>query len=317
MDINQNKIIRSNIQFLVKNFLHTSSLHKDMKNIAIELLHGKGKIFNKNHVGFSWGEFAFHTSSLLDEENGEFNNLKLAASVELLILSTDILDDLVDNDIATETFNILSVPQALILANTLLMESLHLIVKNTNKKSTELFDIVHKNLINAGNGQWQDISFSIDHTFVSENQYFSLIKKKSCSIIQLIFELYNLKYDSTLEEIATYIGYSWQLKNDAQDILSHFKNDLIHKKATLPIIKALEYSNEIDEGILAKQLKLININNPNQELLNEIRNYIKKTGAIDYCIILSTLYINKAKALLKQHFPNNKIQVDNLIQLLD
>lgn len=310
-----NMDIQSSIQLFIKEFLSTSELNEEMQHATLNLLHLDGKIFNK-HTYFTWGEFSYHVFSLLVEEK-QIDKIEHAAAIELLILSTDIIDDIIDDDISAETLNTLSKPHALMLSNALLIKSVYLLVKNSISNPIESFIKINKNLLNANNGQWRDHSFTIDTTTATEENYFGLIKKKSCSLIQLIFELYDLKEDTVLKEISTYIGYSGQIKNDVRDIFSIFKSDIAHKKATLPIIKALEYSREKDGGILAKMFKQIEENYPSSEIINEIKIYIEKSGAIDYCLILEKMYINKTKILLNQHFSNRKIQVANLIELLD
>ena len=99
------------------------------------------------------------------------------------------------------------------------------------------------------------------------------------------------------------------------NILSDTKSDITQKKATLPIIKALEYSQEKDDGLLLKMFNKINKNQFDLGYLKEIQSYIKNTGAMDYCCILEKKYIDKSKKLLSKHFSNK--MVENLLAFLD
>ncbi|MGE7674932.1 polyprenyl synthetase family protein [Lysinibacillus sp. NPDC094403] len=285
----------------------------------MKLLYLEGKIFSVTNSYFTWSEFSFYVSSLLDNKTPHLNRIAQSAAIELLILSTDILDDLIDNDFKRETLNILTKPQAIMLSNALLMESLNLLLQNTKRNPNEIFSLINENLINANNGQWDDLFFTLDKPGVSEELYFQLIQQKSSSLIKLIFDLNNLYSEkiSVLKEISMYIGYAGQIRNDVKDIFSTIKNDLIEKKATLPLIKALEYSQEKDNGFLLQQLQTIEVNKENQVLLNAVKKYITKTGAVDYCLILSKLYINRAKELLLQHYPNSRLHISYIIKLID
>jgi competence protein ComQ len=51
--------------------------------------------------------------------------------------------------------------------------------------------------------------------------------------------------------------------------------------------------------------------------MQEIKNYIRKTRAIDYCFILSKVYMNKALDQLAAHFPEKQVQVNRLKSYLE
>lgn len=102
-----------------------------------------------------------------------------------------------------------------------------------------------------------------------------------------------------------------------QTLFQRTKSDLIHKKATLPLIKAIEYSSKKDNGWLIKKLHQLETTDDNSALILEIRNYIRKTGAIDYCFILSKIYMNKALEQIATHFPEKQIQIQRLKRYLE
>ncbi|KHF30234.1 hypothetical protein LR68_00979 [Anoxybacillus sp. BCO1] len=91
------------------------------------------------------------------------------------------------------------------------------------------------------------------------------------------------------------------------------KNDLICKRATLPLIKALEYSLMHDNGWL-----LNNLNCPNFiDHITLIRNYIQKTGALDYCFGLSDIYMKRAIKQVKIRFPEKQETIYELKTYLE
>ncbi|MGP7817289.1 polyprenyl synthetase family protein [Niallia sp. 01092] len=307
--------IKKSISTYLHGYLNNDELDKNIQQVVYDLLHIKGKIFN-DETYFTWSEFFYYASSIfLNEDVHQQKKIAYAGAVEFLILATDIIDDIVDNDSESEILTKLPTPKALTISNVLLMESLYLFLQYSKTNTIQEFYSIICNLRTAAMGQWKDISFTISQSIPTEADYFALIKQKSVSLVRLIFELHHLTIESRWDMIATHIGIAGQLKNDAKDILIESKSDLINKKATLPLIKALEFSKEKDQDWLLKTILQMDSNN--KDLIKKIRNYIQKTGAIDYCLILSKLHINKAIALLKNQSTNNKSQMEALIKYLD
>ncbi|MEL3959183.1 class 1 isoprenoid biosynthesis enzyme [Caldifermentibacillus hisashii] len=308
---------RNYLRQFLHNYLSSSGLNPEMQYFTIKLLHGKGKIYNEAESHFNWGEFSFYIGQLIGYEKNLAHQIGIAAGVELLVLASDIIDDLADGDYKGDIHKILGQSKALILANALLTESVSLLLTYSSvPPGKQLLNVIN-NLRNACNGQWSDLSFIIGETIPTEEDYFKLIDQKSVSFVRLIFGLYQADQDPILEELATYIGFSGQLQNDVKDILSDESNDLIYKKATLPLIKAIEYSVEKDQGWLLRKIKKLDPDLANQKLLDEIRSYIRSTGAIDYCLVLAKLYNNRAKQILTQNFPFKREYVEIIVNQLD
>lgn len=309
--------VRTTIQLIIKDTLLTSGLEYDIQKLTLQLLQQSGKIFSQNTEEFTWGEFSYYVFSLLTETAvSSTTKVKQAAGIELLMLATDLFDDLVDHDNSFDT-NIAK-PQFLMLGNLLLVEALHLLMQNTATSETDRFAIIHRYLRNAGNGQWLDFHLTLENSAATEEQYFHIIQQKSCSFLQLIFELHSSTIPSPiLQEIAIYIGYAAQLQNDLQDIFADHKSDLLHQKATLPLIKAVQHSNTYDHGWLLTQLQLIRNHDVATKHLTTIREYICQTGAIDYCSILAKFYTKKAKLLLQHYFNDKSPYIKQIIHLID
>ncbi|RYM02934.1 polyprenyl synthetase [Sporolactobacillus sp. THM7-7] len=313
----------SNIKFEISSFLLQYLQHSKwdikMRNSVSSLLHKEGKLFNaQSH--FTWSEFSYYVFSLSkNNKTDEEKKIACSAAVELLILATDIIDDITDQDFANESSMLskLTISEALTISNTLLMESFSLIINYSDACNLEKYKSMINNLRTAAFGQWKDLLFVISKHVPSEADYFALIDQKSVPLIRLVFEMSKLTNDTIRENIPRYIGYSGQLKNDARDILLESKSDLIHQKATLPLIKAIEFSQEKDQGWLLKQMNRLNSSENNTDLLNNIRCYITQTGAIDYCFILSKVYMNKATHLLRRSMDYNEEYVEQLIGILE
>jgi competence protein ComQ len=314
-----NIVGRSEIKTFLQNHLSTNCmLEQEIIQYIFHMLHRKGKIFNNDGTYFSWGEFYAYVSSFhFDEDTCSQSVITHAAAIELLILATDIFDEISDHDQSDEIISQLSIGEAVTIANAIMMEAFRLILHNSKTDVYEKFAIIIHELQNACNGQWRDLHFVISEHVPTEDDYFRIIKQKSSSLVKLVCELSNIHNQNIWGPIATDIGIAGQLKNDAKDILSDYKSDLTNKKATLPFIKAVEYSFEKDNGWLLKKLHQLKINDHNSLLKQEIKNYIRKTGAIDYCFILSKVYMNKALEQLTAYFPEKQVQVNRLKSYLE
>jgi competence protein ComQ len=285
----------------IKEFLNHYLTHSGINNATIisisSLLHLKGKIFHEN-IGFTWAEFYYYVASLFVKKESVTSRIACSAAIELLVLATDILDDLADEDNHGDILTKLSYPQAVSLSSILLMESLHII--SEYKDSHSLQTVVHQLRV-AAHGQADDLSLTISRDQIpTEQEYFAHVDRKSVSLTRLVFHLnVPIKEIVFWNQIATYIGYSGQISNDARDVFDDTKNDLRDRKATLPIIKALEASQTKDDGWLLTELTSVDLTDNHHKLMT-VREYIKKTGAIKYCEILAEVYLNKSIQLLKQ-----------------
>lgn len=299
----QDHYIKKEIQNFLAEHLSNSTFDPDIISKKFQLLHTKGKIFNHQENHFSWGIFFVHIASLIDRKNSNSRSLiAIGSAIELLILATDIVDEIVDDD--KDLIKTLTLAEAIILANALIMDAFDLILKHLPKNTHVAISEIFQLLKTACNGQWLDLKLTINGigTIPTEEKYFEIIQQKSASLFQLVCTLACPANPQLFSQIATNIGIAGQLKNDVKDIFTDEKSDIVHKKATLPIIKAIEYSLENDNGALIDKFRKLTDNNI--KLIEEIRNYIHKTGALDYCIILSKLFIKKALNELYHIFPN-------------
>lgn len=301
------------IQAFLQNHLSNSFYAQDLIHIIFEQLNTPGKIFSYQENHFSWGLFFVHISSLTcSEDMCRKSVIAIAAAIELLILATDIVDEIVDDD--DDLMKKMTLAEAVTISNALLMEAFDLILEHTPNDSHLAISNVFKHLKTACNGQWQDLKLVIKNDMPSEEDYFQVVQQKSASLIQLVCALAQPKNPQLLSRIATNIGIAGQLKNDANDIFLDSKTDLIRKKATLPVIKAIEFSLEKDNGLLIQKFQQLTYQN--KKLLAEIRNYIRNTGAVDYCIILSQLYMKNATKELYAIFPDKQTELKTIIDFL-
>ncbi|MGG6433098.1 polyprenyl synthetase family protein [Anoxybacillus sp. D401a] len=305
-------IRRKEIQsFMLRHLDERSLIQKEIRERILFLLHSPGKLF-REHTRFCWGEFYTYIAKFHNHIQTEMV-IPYAVAIEFLIVATDLFDDIADEEKNNALQEYMSTGEMIIIANTLFVEAINLIALYTSRNLREEIDRMIKELKKACNGQWRDLHFTIGTSVPTEEQYFQLISQKSSSLTRLVCQLGAGSAAYKWHEIATHIGISGQLRNDAKDILCDGKNDLICKKATLPLIKALEYSFMHDNGWLLNKLDCSNF----PLHIHAIRNYIQKTGALDYCFILSDLYMKRAIKQIEICFPAKKEAIRELKTYLE
>lgn len=165
--------------------------------------------------------------------------LKVAAVMELLILSFDILDDLEDQDNPMTPWSHWEMPLALNVATGLLYVSSMLI--DCIDVPLDIKKRCHNLILKSINGQHTNLLNSVK----TEEEYIETTTQISGSLVALSCllgtSLITGEYFKLIEKYANYIGIIEQIKNDLQDIFSLNKNDWFLKKHSLPIIYLLEH----------------------------------------------------------------------------
>ncbi|MEK4223099.1 hypothetical protein N1I86_14260 [Bacillus sp. FSL W8-0116] len=99
-----NIVRRSAIKTFFQNHLSTNCmLEQEIIQYIFHMLLRKGKIFNNDETYYSWGEFYAYVSSFhFDKDTCTQSVITHAAAIELLVLATDIFDDISDHDQSDE-----------------------------------------------------------------------------------------------------------------------------------------------------------------------------------------------------------------------
>ena len=247
--------------------------------------------------GFPFGE-------LLILHYQMFNGIKteeiysVAAAVEMMMLSFDILDDFEDDDCKDQPW---SAEPKLALNATMALPFLGLsVIQNSRfKNKNKSFTLLMKYALKSVQGQHKDLLNSCQ----TESDYIEMSVEKSGSLVALVCVVGALlatdDYPVTIETYANSIGLIGQINNDLSDIKSwNLKNDLLNKKYSLPIIYLMNcqdenaqlirdyYQNKVDKEEIIK----------NQELIN---HKFVETGAITYTEVIKKIQQNKALAQIK------------------
>ncbi|WP_449600887.1 polyprenyl synthetase family protein [Paenibacillus sp. Marseille-Q9583] len=209
---------------------------------------------------------------------------RAAASIELMILGLDIIDDLQDQDqpsiIWCQTPPEISLNIAigfLTLAHQGLLDC-----DFPQDRLMKASEIMNRQMLTAINGQTLDLM----NESKNEEEYISIIEQKSSALlISACMIGVILACGDWNEKVAVYInevGIAAQMKNDLRDLLNwEEKNDFLHRKRTVPTLYLLKMAaNEeqdwlIDyfngkgttEGILSRRQEIEQICNDSGTLL--------------------------------------------------
>lgn len=271
--------ISKSLDIVIASEVHIGNDLRDMLQSFVE---------EKRSVGFSFGALCIvHYESLAEEFSEDI--FHIAAAIELLALSFDIIDDLQDNDTSyiwtkTPSLSLNVVISMIFMASKTIQESKfehkHLAVQ-----------LLVKYALSSINGQQLDLL----NCCQDEQSYLQMVEQKSGSLTAIGCLIGAVLAQGSvspyIEQYSKCMGVIHQIKNDI-DSLKRWeeKNDLLNKKYTLPIIYLLNSENDVSKSIT-------NYYNDNIiEYLdkNAIKEELVNGGAIRYALAIKNLYKHKA-----------------------
>lgn len=232
---------------------------------------------------------------------------KLAACVELLVLCSDIIDDLQDQDNTTAPWYhepesiVLNIALGVLSLCNMNIVDLTLVVDNRY----EIIKTFQEFCLQSIKGQHVDILNDI----CTEEGYIEMVKFKAGGITALAclvgslcapISNYNL---ALVKKYAEQIGVIAQINNDIEDVLRPTeKNDFITMRKTLPILYVMNNHNQISAEIMAMANS-----GPSEvkKLLQPLIQMIEDTGAIQYAKVVRK--INEMEA----HMYMSQLDIDN------
>ncbi|MEA0552630.1 polyprenyl synthetase family protein [Lysinibacillus irui] len=259
----------------------------------------KSFLEEKTAVGFSFGKLCFlHYEAFSDGINEDI--YKVAAAIELLILSFDIIDDLQDKD-SDYIWN--HTPElSLNVALAMLIMASKAINETSFEHKSAAIRLLEKYALMSISGQQLDLL----NICRDEESYVQMITQKSGSLTAmgcLIGEvLAKGEVTKEVEEYGKYIGIIQQIKNDIQSLkVWGPKNDLLNKRYSLPIIYLLSKKNDVSNSVASYYNDDIVTVLDNKATENELTN----GGAIRYAITIKNIYKFKALNYLENVALNN------------
>ena len=193
--------------------------------------------------------------------------LPAAASVEMIHNFSLVHDDIMDNDDVRHSVPTVhksyGLPLAILAGDVLFSKAYQMIVENcgklgiSNSRICEMVSRLSKACVDVCEGQALDLGMAFEKRLVGEQEYISMITKKTAALFGLSCALGVLSAPSSTEkdtfaltQFGENVGIAFQLIDDLIGIIGDAKltgksvgNDLREGKKTLPILLALQISN--------------------------------------------------------------------------
>ena len=250
--------------------------------------------------------------------SGACNNatIDIAVALELLHTASLIHDDVVDS-----TFKRHGLPSvnakwdnkiAVLAGDFFLSKSLFFAAKAENIKIMTLFSQIG---INLAEGELFQLAKE-NYTNITETEYLNIIRKKTALFFAYCAAMGAISVD-TDEHTTTkmglfgeYLGTSFQIRDDIFDYCENKNigkptgNDIREGKITLPLIFALQNS---DEKSKTEIINILNNNNLDNKNIAKIIDFTCKKGGIEYATDKMLIYKEKAIAEL-DIFPDSELK---------
>ncbi len=256
---------------------------------------------------------------------GEINNSSyIAASlVEIIHTATLVHDDVVDEaEKRRGFFSIYSLWKtkiAVLVGDYLLSRGLNMALEN---KEYESLHIINSAVQAMSEGELLQIE-KARKLDIDEDIYYEIIRQKTASLISAACcaGAASTTDDETqieaLKNFGEKIGIAFQIKDDlfdyGEDNIGKPKGiDIKEKKMTLPLIYALEQSSWVEKR---KVIFNINRRNKNKKVVNQIIQYVKDKGGIEYAQDKMNAYKKEAEEILAM-LPQNEA-TQSLLDLVE
>ena len=144
---------------------------------------------------------------------------------------------------------------------------------------------------------------------LTEEEYFDIIYRKTASLLSTCCECGAIvggaseKERKALKDYGTYIGYAFQLVDDAFDYISDEKtigkpagNDIREGKVTYPLLWALKRATEEERETVER---VLTNPSPTKEEIELVRNFVLQKGGERATFRLAREFIEKAKESLR------------------
>ncbi|GGG04379.1 polyprenyl synthetase family protein [Paenibacillus aceti] len=209
---------------------------------------------------------------------------RVAAAIELMMLSLDIIDDIQDKDNGKMAWNLLPSEIALNIGIGMLTLSGQLILSTgfPDERRLQAAELLHKGVLTAVNGQMTDLFNDVD----TEEDYIQMVSQKSARLLVAAAMIGTvLATGEWIEEVQQYaeeLGIAAQIKNDIRDLLNwDDKNDFLNRKKTLPTLYLLQSVSDEESWIIdyfEGRLDFADVVGRRQE----VEQIIESTGTLIY-----------------------------------
>src|SRR5690606_9256822 len=236
-----------------------------------------------------------------------------AALIELLHTATLVHDDVVDDaNYRRGFFSVNALWKnkiAVLVGDYLLARGLLLSVDSGD---FELLKIVSNAVKEMSEGELLQIA-KARKLDITEEVYYTIIRKKTASLIASCCAVGAATADvgeemiEKMRDFGEKVGMAFQIKDDLFDygkdeIGKPVGIDIKEKKMTLPLIYALNHASWLDKR---KIIYLIRNHNEDKKAVNQVIDFVKKSGGLDYAQDVMNKYYNEALDILSG-FPDSE-----------
>lgn len=215
---------------------------------------------------------------------------RAASLIELLHTATLVHDDVVDNSMKRRNFFSINAlwknKIAVLVGDYLLSKGLLLSIDNGDYKILQITSRAVKEM-SEGELMQMEKARKLD---IDEGVYFEIIRAKTASLLAAACA--SGAYSATTNEATAEkfrlfgekVGIAFQIKDDlfdyGQDNIGKPTGiDIKEKKMTLPLIYALQHASRTDKSRITY---IVKNNSTDREKVNEVIDYVQKSGGIQY-----------------------------------
>lgn len=247
-----------------------------------------------------------------------------ATLIELMHTASLVHDDVVDESDKRRGFWSINAiwknKVAVLVGDYLLARGLLLAV---NKKEYGQLEIVSRAVEEMSEGELLQIE-KARHLNITEETYYEVIKKKTAALMVACTTAGASSVNASAEDIermrklGEYIGIAFQIRDDLFDyeINGSFGkpagNDLKERKITLPLIYALQNCKSAERK---QMIKLLRLKTKSDEVINQLMDFVRNHGGLEYAKKIMADFVNKSKAVLYET-PDNEAR-QSLLDLID
>lgn len=246
-----------------------------------------------------------------------------AALIELLHTATLVHDDVVDDaNYRRGFFSVNALWKnkiAVLVGDYLLSRGLLLSVDNGD---FELLKIVSNAVQEMSEGELLQIA-KARKLDITEEVYYTIIQKKTASLISSCCAVgaatagAGVEVIEKMRDFGEKVGMAFQIKDDLFDygkdeVGKPVGIDIKEKKMTLPLIYALNHAPLLDKK---KIIYLIRNRNEDKKAVNQVIDFVKNSGGLDYAQQVMNKYFQEALSILSD-FPASdyKISLEALVR---
>ena len=237
-----------------------------------------------------------------------------ASMIELIHTATLVHDDVVDDSFKRRGFFSINAlwknKIAVLVGDYLLSKS---VIISTENQDFDILAVISKTIREMSKGELLQLEKSrkLD---ITEDIYYEIIRKKTATLIAACCEVgaisnnVNVELAQKIRDFGTYTGIAFQIKEDLFDYLK--KNatgkpvgiDIKEKKLTLPLIYAM---NSVKKDKRKYYFNIVKNHSHETGKVNELMEFVKKSGGISYAEKVMLNYQKKALEILDD-FPDNE-----------